>query len=130
MGHIDTVNQIQFVNISSKIPSFVVEESERGVQLVTGQLTACVLASGDIEFRNNNKKLLTTALFPDSTFEQQFVGDEEAIMGLGQYQNGLLNLKGVPLRLQQYNQEIANPFYGLYQWIWGYYGENTSVTDF
>lgn len=129
VGHIDTVNQIQFVNISSKIPSFVVEESERGVQLVTGQLTACVLASGDIEFRNNNKKLLTTALFPDSTFEQQFVGDEEAIMGLGQYQNGLLNLKGVPLRLQQYNQEIANPFmvstngYGV---LW----ENTSVTDF
>jgi alpha-D-xyloside xylohydrolase len=61
---------------------------------------------------------------------QTFVAtDDEALYGLGQRQENLLDIKGTPIRLQQANTNIAVPFllstkgYGL---LWN----NASLTDF
>ena len=55
--------------------------------------------------------------------------DDEALYGLGQHQEGWLDVKGIPVRLQQANTDIGIPFllstkgYGL---LWN----NPSLTDF
>ncbi len=61
---------------------------------------------------------------------QTFVAsDDEAVYGLGQHQEGWLDVKGIPVRLQQANTNISVPFllstkgYGL---LWN----NPSLTDY
>lgn len=91
----------------------------------TSSAQVCVSPNGGIDFRDKNGKTLLSAPTFSCKDRQVFQHPGQALYGLGQFQNGLFNLKGVPLRLQQYNQEIANPFvvstngYGL---LW----ENTS----
>ena len=60
---------------------------------------------------------------------QAFESGEEGLYGLGQYQSGIMNWKNVPVRLQQYNQEIAIPFLVSTN-NYGIYWHNYSVTDF
>lgn len=128
-GHADTVRQLSFVDKPSSLPSFKVKNVRDGVSLCAKGIHATVHANGSVDFKDAHHQHLTTALWPTATLEQSFTTGSEAIMGLGQFQNGAIDLKGYPLRLQQYNQEIANPFmvssagYGL---LWG----NTSVTDY
>ncbi len=67
---------------------------------------------------------------PLSGIEQTFLlASNEALYGLGQHQEGLLDIRGVPIRLLQANTNIAIPFlistkgYGL---LWN----NPALTDF
>ncbi len=56
--------------------------------------------------------------------------DEEALYGLGQYQNGVMNLKGDTILLLHSNMDIANPFlvstkgYGI---LWDNYSSTTFI---
>ena len=128
-GHGDTVRQMSFVDPPVGLPDFKIKRCKNGIVLSAGLLQAVVRNNGNIDFREGRRKRLTTALWPEAPLEQSFTTGREAIMGLGQFQNGVIDLRGLPLRLQQYNQEIANPFmvssagYGL---LWA----NTSVTDY
>jgi alpha-D-xyloside xylohydrolase len=61
--------------------------------------------------------------------EQGFAVGDEALYGLGQFQNGLVNWKNAPLRLQQFNQEDAVPFLVSTKG-YGVFWDNYSVTDF
>ncbi len=60
---------------------------------------------------------------------QAFTVGDEALYGLGQYQSGVMNWKHVPLRLEQFNQEVAIPFVVSTN-NYGIYWNNYSVTDF
>ena len=62
--------------------------------------------------------------------QQTFVSpSDESLYGLGQHQEGIFNVRGVPIRLQQANTSISIPFllsskgYGI---LWN----NASLTDF
>ena len=123
------------------IPWKVIEEN--GILKVqTDSMAAQIDTSGRVTFLDSRGRLLvaekphgrqmrevvsqgTSTYAPVQSFE---VGNE-ALYGLGQYQNGLMNWKNVPLRFQQFNQHDAVPFlvstkgYGL---LW----DNYSVTDF
>ncbi len=60
---------------------------------------------------------------------QSFTVGDEALYGLGQYQSGIMNWKHVPNRLEQFNQEVAIPFFVSTN-NYGIYWNNYSVTDF
>ncbi len=60
---------------------------------------------------------------------QSFTVGDEALYGLGQYQSGIMNWKHVPVRLEQFNQEVAIPFVVSTN-NYGIYWNNYSVTDF
>lgn len=60
---------------------------------------------------------------------QSFTVGDEALYGLGQYQSGIMDWKNVPLRLEQFNQEVAVPFLVSTN-NYGIYWNNYSVTDF
>jgi len=119
-----------------------VSEKNGIVTLYTDSLTARVDASGRVSFYDQNGRLLLSekadgrhmpavvdwgihTYAPEQSFD---VGDE-ALYGLGQYQNGLIDWKNVPLRFRQFNQQDAVPFlvstkgYGL---LW----DNYSITNF
>ena len=81
---------------------------------------------------NGGRKLTPTMIDGRPTFqvEQEFLSpQDEALYGLGQHQEGIFNLRNVPLRLQQANTNISVPVllstegYGL---LWN----NASLTDF
>lgn len=78
------------------------------------------------------RKLTPATIEGAQTFQvqQQFLSPpDEALYGLGQHQEGIFNLKNLPLRLQQANTNISVPVllstkgYGL---LWN----NPSLTDF
>ncbi len=124
------IEQVRFVLPVNDSVDWKVKETRAGIDILTGRLKVTVEKSGTVSFRDKNGTLLTSALKPDGTeVKQVFLCGDEALYGMGQFQNGLLNLKNVPLRLKQFNQEIANPFlistkgYGI---LWN----NTSITDF
>lgn len=126
--HSDTIHQIPFVHPQQKQVPFSITEKGGTICMQTSSAQVCVSPKGGINFRDKNGKTLLSAPIFSCKDKQVFQHPGQALYGLGQFQNGLFNLKGVPLRLQQYNQEIANPFvvstngYGL---LW----ENTSITD-
>jgi len=119
-----------------------VKKENGTVTVKTDSLTAKIDSPGRIAFYNHRGRLLISEKangrhMPkvmnqgDSTYapEQAFNVGDEALYGLGQYQNGLINWKGVPLRFRQFNQQDAVPFlvstkgYGI---LW----DNYSITDF
>lgn len=124
------VNQVPIVLPVNDQVDWKIEEARNGIEIITNKI---IVAAGDsckITFYNKNGNLLTSAFQNDvAKLKQSFTCADEAIYGLGQYQNGLLDLKNAPIRLKQFNQEVANPFmvstkgYGI---LWN----NTSVTDF
>ncbi|MDW7691181.1 glycoside hydrolase family 31 protein [Flammeovirgaceae bacterium SG7u.111] len=113
-------------------------ETQEQVAISTAVLDILVNSDGTIIYRDKaGKELLAETnelsyINPqgeEHTVSQAFYAGDEALYGLGQYQSGIMNWKNVPIRLQQYNQEIAIPFlvstngYGIY---W----HNYSLTDF
>lgn len=133
-----------------KIPEYVVvmepqdtkwKVKESGGKLVveTSKLKATINSLGEVSYTNKQGENIVAEVATDSYITpvsdgdvataQSFTAGDEALYGLGQFQNGLINWRGTPLRLLQSNQEIAIPFmvstagYGIY---WGNYG----VTDF
>ncbi len=119
--------------------SFSVYKEEGKTVLSTQLMNLLIGKDGLIEYRDKSGKFLlaelpdTLAAVPDSlaryAVSQSFTCGEEAVYGLGQYQDGLMNFKNVPLRLKQFNQIIAVPFmvstnhYGI---LW----DNEGITDF
>jgi alpha-D-xyloside xylohydrolase len=115
------------------------------VKLSTAAITAVVnVASGAVSFlsregqlvlsepREGGKAFDVPALSEMKTWQlqQTFVSpSDEALYGLGQHQEGIFNIRGLPIRLHQANTNISIPFllsskgYGI---LWN----NPSLTDF
>ena len=125
--------------------SFKAKEVANEVLITTSCLKATVnLISGALSFydskgrvllkeRDGNARIITPASFDGfatNTISQQFLSTpDEAIYGLGQHQDQLLNIKGYDLDFFQHNMEVYVPFlvstkgYGL---LWN----NLSYTKF
>ncbi len=136
-----------------KVPIVTQTCRANGLQLKTGKiisLSTAVLtvlvnpSSGALSFASKDGKSVLVepplggkafdvpSVFEAKTWQvqQTFVSpSDEALYGLGQHQEGLFNLRGVPIRLHQANTNISIPFllsskgYGL---LWN----NPSLTDF
>ena len=128
----------------SLVPQFEVKESKRDINLLLKNLIVKVNRdNGKLSFFDGSGKLILnekvdsrkvepalvmgdTCYFVEQGFESP---DDESIFGLGQFQDGQYNLKGITRRLTQVNSQIAIPFvfsskgYGL---LWHQYG----LTDF
>ena len=131
--------------VVTKIPERInwkVKTEQDVIFLETDEVIAKIDTLGTVRFFNKNddlllselpggRKLKLTAVQGKQSFspEQEFESKDEGLYGIGQFQNGLMNWKNVPLRLKQYNQEIIVPYlvstkgYGL---LWN----NYSVTEF
>ncbi len=135
------------LTVASADPSvpFSVREDGDSVVLSTSNLTARISEqTGELEFRDaDGNRLLKEIPDGGKTLEPATVMGEaayhvrqifespanEAFYGLGQHQNGLMNLKGHDVELKQYNLVASVPFivssrnYGI---LW----DNTSRTRF
>ncbi len=101
---------------------------------MTDELQIVVDRDGVIEYRDEEGQRLLresqyTPVRGDYKVSQAFEAGSEAIYGLGQYQSGVMNWRGVPRRLQQQNQEVAIPFVVSTKG-YGIYWNNYSITDF
>lgn len=117
---------------------WTIEEIKDQLTITTDQIKVLVNSDGTIQYEDKNGKPLlsetndNTYLNPTAdgnVLSQAFVAGEEALYGLGQFQSGIMNWKNVPIRLQQYNQEIAIPFLVSTKG-YGIYWNNYSLTDF
>lgn len=123
-------------NIASD--SFKVTIQTNAVQVSVNRATGAIRflsAAGNTilsEPEGGGRKLTQATIDGTATFhlQQKFVSPpDEALYGLGQHQEGFLNMRGIPLRLQQSNTNISVPVllstkgYGL---LWN----NASLTDF
>jgi len=106
---------------------FDVNETNQDVTISTAKLKAKVnKITGEIAFYDQNDSLLLKEKagggktiaptsfenFKTQTIQQEFESPaDEAIYGLGQHQDRLLNIKGYDLNLYQRNMEVYIPFY-------------------
>ncbi|WP_026475238.1 glycoside hydrolase family 31 protein [Alkaliflexus imshenetskii] len=132
------------LNTDYVIPDFRVTESRGKIVVSVKNMSVEVdKKTGNLVYLDNlgnaflSEKAGSRKILPDSVMgeacvfvEQTFNSPHnEAIFGLGQFQDGNYNLKGVTRRLTQVNSQIAIPFiysskgYGL---LWHQYG----LTDF
>ncbi|WP_066219937.1 TIM-barrel domain-containing protein [Formosa haliotis] len=143
------VKKIKLGDESSALPDYVtvlkpqnvsweLKESEDLLTLRTDSLEVTISSDGIISYSTKaNRELLSeteelTYIQPEGDqhkVSQGFVAGDEALYGLGQFQSGIMNWKHVPIRLQQYNQEIAIPFVVSTKG-YGIYWHNYSLTDF
>ena len=104
------------------------------VDRTTGALTFLTKDGESVlaEAKGGGKAFDIPSLFETKTWQVQQTfssPSDEALYGLGQHQEGIFNLRGVPVRLHQANTNISIPFmlsskgYGL---LWN----NPSLTDF
>jgi alpha-D-xyloside xylohydrolase len=125
--------------------SFKVAEANGKVTLTTGKLKVAVeKATGAVAFydaagnlllgepADGGKTMTTATVNGESSFQpgQTFVSPaDEFIYGLGQFQEGIWNWRGMPQQLRQLNTEISLPMivssYG-YGLLWN----NAALTDF
>jgi alpha-D-xyloside xylohydrolase len=125
--------------------NIVVKVGKKDVKVSTAEVTVSVdTATGAVTFLSKNGKTVLAeakdggkafdvpALAEMKTWQiqQTFVSTpDESQYGLGQHQEGIFNVRGVPIRLHQANTNISVPFllsskgYGL---LWN----NPSLTDF
>lgn len=127
-----------------QLPAFKVIDSGLAIEIKCKYLTVVVdKQTGKIEYtdfkgnlllseRAGSRNISTSIVMgePCVAVEQVFESPaDESIFGLGQFQDGHFNLKGITRRLTQVNSQIAIPFvysskgYGL---LWHQYG----LTDF
>ena len=122
-----------------------VEVGKKGTKLSTAAITVNVdAATGAVMFVSSDGKVVlaepkdggkafdvpSVAEAKTWQVQQTFLAPaDEALYGLGQHQEGIFNVRGVPIRLHQANTNISIPFmlsskgYGL---LWN----NPSLTDF
>ena len=115
------------------------KQNSETVSIITDNLTVTVNNEGIVKYHKKDGENLVdetnelTYVTPDTsnqnTVSQAFVAGNEGLYGLGQFQSGIMNWKNVPIRLQQYNQEIAVPFLVSTKG-YGIYWHNYSLTDF
>jgi alpha-D-xyloside xylohydrolase len=127
-----------------KLPDFKVSESKAFIEIATSKMTVVVdKMTGALSYRNHEGKVFLSEKSGGRIFKPSVVQGEpcyiveqgfnslpdEYQFGTGQFQDGHLNIKGLPRRLTQVNTQIAIPFvmsskgYGL---LWHNYG----LTDF
>jgi alpha-D-xyloside xylohydrolase len=127
-----------------RTPGFTVSELPSTLEVrVRNMVVALEKQDGSLTFGDSSGKIFlsekagTRKLVPDSVMgEPCFVAEQsfespadEYLFGLGQFQDGHYNIKGISRRLTQVNSQIALPFlysskgYGL---LWHQYG----LTDF
>ncbi|HEX8016507.1 MAG TPA: hypothetical protein VF465_14855 [Flavobacterium sp.] len=127
-----------------KMPDFKISESGTLIEIATSKMTVVVdKKSGALSYRNYEGKVFLSEKPGGRIFKPGLVQGEachiaeqrfstlpdEYIFGTGQFQDGHLDIKGLPRRLTQVNTQIAIPFimsnkgYGL---LWHNYG----LTDF
>lgn len=100
------------------------EDTDTTATLTTARLSAVVeLASGRVSFVNaagetivseRSRSLTPVDVQGDNTFNVQQLwepNDDESFYGLGQHQEGFLDIKGYPLSLVQYNTQIVVPVF-------------------
>ena len=131
------------------IPDYVVTLTPQDVEwdtyvedcklvVATSRMSALIDSHGNIEYIDTGGKQILSETKEETfireneygtyTVSQGFVAGDEALYGLGQFQSGIMNWKNIPVRLDQFNQEVAVPFivstngYGIY---WN----NYSLTD-
>jgi alpha-D-xyloside xylohydrolase len=131
----------EFVLINKpNVPIFAFKESESSLKLITKSITVAFdKKTGVIEYSNKTGKVFlsekaNSRLMKPSTVmgEPCFIAEQgfespsdEYLFGLGQFQDGLYNLKNTTRKLIQVNTQIAIPFlvsnkgYGL---LWHQYG--------
>ncbi len=129
---------------AAKPPAFTVRETAKEVRVATAQMRVVLnRATGALSFQTPQGRTFLAEKAGTRLIEPNPIGGErlnrvgqtfacppgERLFGLGQFQNGLWNWRGVPLELRQLNTQIAVPVlfssrnYGL---LW----ENASRTDF
>jgi alpha-D-xyloside xylohydrolase len=117
---------------------WALKESKNKLAISTAKVNVNIYSDGHIEYLDKEEKSLLgenndiTFIKPESkehSVSQSFTAANEALYGLGQFQSGIMNWKNVPIRLQQYNQEIAIPFLVSTKG-YGIYWHNYSLTDF
>ncbi len=99
-----------------------VREETGAVALETGSIKAIVsLANGDIQFldksgknllKENGREIMPSVVLGEKTnnISQKFIlTDNEALYGLGQHQQGNMNLRGKTVELYQVNMEVSIP---------------------
>ncbi|MFY0713613.1 DUF5110 domain-containing protein [Seonamhaeicola sp. NFXS20] len=143
------INKMRLGDKPSTLPDYVtvlkpqkvnweVIDAEDVLTISTDSLNVLVNANGIIEYQTKDSLSLVsetnelTYIKPNSKenkVSQAFLAGDEALYGLGQFQSGIMNWKNVPIRLQQYNQEIAIPFLVSTKG-YGIYWHNYSLTDF
>lgn len=105
---------------------WTVEEKKGSLLLKTGKLQAEVdLSNGAVSFMDSTGKVLTKEkgiapkkLIPVTiknhklykTYQEFDATEDEALYGMGQHQDGIVNFKGADLTLAQYNTNVAVPF--------------------
>lgn len=123
---------------SDKGVSFCVNEDRHSINIELERISAQIKkADGSVSYFDANGKLIlredARSVVPDSiqgrpTFNvsETFASpDDEHLYGLGQFQDGYLDIKGLSRRLTQVNTQISIPFilsskgYGL---LWNNYG--------
>ena len=138
----DTLEALPELILTEKIilPDFEVSENSASIQVKGNNIQVIVdKKTGNLSYADNtgtiflSEKPGSRILNSDSIMgepcyfaEQTFSSDDdEAIFGLGQFQDGNFNLKGISRKLTQVNSQIALPFiysskgYGL---LWHQYG--------
>ena len=135
------MKELVVVKVPEKI-SWNVKKEKDEIILETNETLAKIDVQGTVRFYNRkgelllselpgSRKLSPTTVQDTKAFspEQGFSCGDEGLYGMGQFQDGVMNWKNVPLRLKQYNQEIVVPYlvstkgYGL---LW----DNYSITEF
>ena len=136
IGKEDTSIENYVTILPSQNIDWKIKEKRSSLIIETSMVDVLVSKEGDIRFFSKDGKLIVKESSKGSSIKmrnnyeisQSFAALNEGLYGLGQFQSGVMNWKNVPVRLEQYNQEIAVPFlvstkgYGLY---W----HNYSVTD-
>jgi alpha-D-xyloside xylohydrolase len=145
ISHSDTVERpvVPAVTMPCEAPKFTVSSHGARAEILTTLIKATIdEKAGDVSFftldgrtvlaDQPNGRLIPNANegAPAAGMSQQFLlSPGEALYGLGQHQEGFLDLRDIPIQLLQANSNIAIPFllstngYGL---LWN----NPSLTDF
>jgi alpha-D-xyloside xylohydrolase len=134
-----TVTQLVLTN-DYKVPDFIVTQTNKTLKVALKNLIIDLnKKNGSLRYLDNAGNVLlsersgTRKLVPDTVMnkpcfwiEQSFESpDDEYLFGLGQFQDGFDNIKGVSRRFIQVNSQISIPFiysdkgYGL---LWHQYG--------
>src|SRR6266853_289834 len=115
------------VRLSTVALTIVIDSENGAVSFFSGDGTPLLT-----EPKGGGKSFDVPSLWETKTWQvqQTFLSPQgEALYGLGQHQEGIFNLRGVPIRLHQANTNISIPFllsskgYGI---LWN----NPSLTDF
>ncbi len=117
-------------NITEKNDHVIIETSKIKVYINDDGIIRYYTGDGDeILCESQEFTYLKPGVHEGYSASQSFNAGDEGLYGLGQFQSGIMNWKNVPLRLQQFNQEIAVPFLVSTN-EYGIYWHNYSITDF